>query len=130
LNTRLSLAFVASYLLLTGVGLALAPSVTIDLLGSAVDYGPIMPRWVGMFSIALAAVIVQVLRHRLTVLYPMGFFMPGAMLFGFGALYLASGDRLFLAVMAVVGVGVAMTGLSLWLDRRRSRTAEPPAASR
>ncbi len=130
MNTRISLVFVASYLLLTGLGLALAPSVTLALLGSIVDYGPIMPRWVGMFSIALAAVIVQVLRHRLTVLYPMGFFMPGAMLFGFGALYLASGDRLFLAVMAVVGLGVTMTGLGLWADIRRSRKVVTPGSSR
>lgn len=129
MNTRASLACVASYLLLTGLGLALAPGATLDLLGSTFDYGPIMPRWVGMLSIALAAVIVQVLRHRLTVLYPMGFFMPGAMLFGFGALCLTSGDKLFLAVMAVVGVGVATTGLSLWLDRSRSRTAADSGSS-
>lgn len=130
MNTRASLVFVASYLLLTGLGLALAPGLTLALLGSTVDYGPIMPRWVGMFSVALAAVIVQVLRHRLTVLYPMGFFMPGAMLFGFAALYLASGDKLFVAVMAVVGVGVAMTGSSLWLDRRRARAAQAADAPR
>lgn len=120
----------ASYLLLTGLGLALAPRVTLELLGSTVDYGPIMPRWVGMFSIALAAVILQVLRHRLAVLYPMGFFMPGAMFFGFAALYLASGDRLFLAVMAVVGTGVAMTGASLWRDRRRSQAEDGRGAGR
>lgn len=130
MNTRISLAFVASYLLLTGLGLALAPGVTLELLGSTVDYGSIMPRWVGMFSIAFAAVIVQVLRHRLAVLYPMGFFMPGAMLFGFAALYVASGDRLFLAVIAVVGTGVAMTGASLWRDRRRSQAKDGRGAGR
>ena len=76
-----------------------------------------MPRWVGMFSVALAAVIGQVLRHRLTVLYPLGFFMPGAMLFGFVALFIQSGDKMFLVIAAVVSVGVATTGVSLWLDR-------------
>jgi hypothetical protein len=119
MNTRFSLLFVATYLLLTGIGLAAAPDFALRMLGSTVEYGTIMPRWVGMFSIALAAVIVQVLRHRVTVLYPMGFFMPGAMLFGFAALYLKSGDNLFLAIMTVVGIGVAVTGVSLWLDRRR-----------
>ena len=73
-----------------------------------------------MFSVALAAMIGQVLRHRLTVLYPLGFFMPGAMLFGFIALFVQSGDRMFLVVAAVVSVGVAMTGISLWLERQRS----------
>ena len=130
MTTRASLVFVASYLLLTGVGLALAPGATLDALGSSVDYGPVMPRWVGMFSMALGAVIVQVLRHRLTVLYPMAFFMPGAMLFGFAALYLSSGDRLFVAVMAVVGIGVTMTGMSLWRDRRRARAKATSGSSR
>jgi uncharacterized protein YjeT (DUF2065 family) len=110
--------FVASYLFLTGLGLLVAPAVTLQLMGSSVDYGSTMPRWVGMFSVALAAVITQVLRHRLSVLYPLGFLMPGAMLFGFVALYFESGDKLFLVVAAVVAVGVAATGLSLWLDRK------------
>ena len=120
MNTRFSLFFVASYLLLSGIGLAAAPDIALRVLGSTVDYGAVMPRWVGMFSIALAAVIAQVLRHKVRVLYPMGFFMPGAMLFGFAALYLNSGDRLFLVVMAVVSIGVAMTGVSLWRDRHFS----------
>ena len=119
MNTRGSLVFVVSYLLLTGLGLILPPRETLQLMGSSVDYGDIMPRWVGMFSVALAAVIGQVLRHRLTVLYPLGFFMPGAMLFGFVGLYAKSVDKLFLVVAAVVAVGVAMTGASLWLERKR-----------
>jgi len=124
LRTRVSLAFVASYLLITGLGLLAAPRAVLQLMGSSVDYGATMPRWVGMFSVALAAMIVQVLRHRLTVLYPLGFFMPGAMLFGFVGLFLQSGDALFLVVAAVVLVGVAMTGISLWLDRRRRPLAD------
>jgi hypothetical protein len=111
--------FVVSYLFLTGLGLLIAPGATLQSMGSSVDYGSIMPRWVGMFSVALAAVIGQVLRHKLTVLYPLGFFMPGAMLFGFLALYFKSGDKLFL-VAAVVAVGVVATGVSLWLDKKRS----------
>jgi len=63
-------------------------------------------------------VIVQVLRHRLAILYPLGFFMPGAMLFGFAGLFMQSGDPLFLAVAGIVSIGVAITGISLWLDRK------------
>jgi len=117
-RTRFSLGFVATYLLLTGLGLLLAPRAALALMGSTVDYGDTMPRWVGMFSVALAAVIVQVLRHRLAILYPLGFFMPGAMLFGFAGLFMQSGDPLFLAVAGIVSIGVAITGISLWLDRK------------
>jgi hypothetical protein len=118
--------FVVSYLFLTGLGLAIAPEATLQSMGSSVDYGSIMPRWVGMFSLALAAVIGQVLRHKLTVLYPLGFFMPGAMLFGFLALYFKSGDKLFLVVAAVVAVGVVATGVSLWLDKKRAVLGDDP----
>jgi hypothetical protein len=120
--------FVASYLFLTGLGLLVAPVATLQLMGSSVDYGSIMPRWVGMFSVALAAVISQVLRHKLTVLYPLGFLMPGAMLFGFLALYFKSGDKLFLVVAGVVAVGVGATGVSLWHDKKRPVVSDRPSA--
>lgn len=119
MRTRYSLAYVVAYLLITGLGLALLPGPTLALLGASTDYGTTMPRWVGMFSIALAAVIAQVLRHRLTVLYPLGFFMPGAMLFGFVGLYLQSRDPLFLRVIGVVALGVMASGTCLWLDRTK-----------
>jgi len=128
-RTRFSLAFVATYLFLTGAALLVAPRGALALMGSTVDYGATMPRWVGMFSVALAAVIVQVLRHRLTMLYPLGFYMPGAMLFGFVGLFLQSGDPLFLAVAGIVSVGVAITGISLWLDRQ-SRAVAASTSSR
>jgi len=123
-RTRFSLAYVATYLFLSGLGLLLAPQATLNLMGSALDYGATMPRWVGMFSVALAAFIVQVLRHRLAVLYPLGFFMPGAMLFGFLGLFLQSRDPLFLVVAGVVAIGVVVTGVSLWLDRQRAAAAD------
>jgi hypothetical protein len=119
--------FVVSYLFLTGLGLLIAPGATLQLMGSSNDYGSIMPRWVGMFSVALAAIVSQVLRHKLTVLYPLGFLMPGAMLFGFLALYFKSGDKLFLVVAAVVAVGVMATGVSLWLDRKRAVHSDGPS---
>ena len=52
-------------------------------------------------SLALAALIAQTLRHRLQMLYPLQFFMPGAMWVGFAGLYRLSGDPLFLTVLAV-----------------------------
>jgi hypothetical protein len=115
---RLSLAYVVAYLATSGLGLLLAPVTTLRVMGSTADYGDVMPRWVGMFSVALAALIAQVLRHRLAVLYPLGFLMPGAMLFGFIALRVKSGDPLFGVVAGVVGAGVVFTGVSLWFDRR------------
>jgi hypothetical protein len=117
MRTRLCLWYVVGYLFVTGLALAIAPSASLRLLMSTADYGDVMPRWVAMMSLALGALIAQTLRHRLTMLYPLGFFMPAAMMVGFVGLYRLSGDPLFLGVLAVVGVGVFLTGSSLLFDR-------------
>lgn len=95
---------------------------------SAHDYGEIMPRWVAMMSVAMGTFIVQALRHRLSVLYPLGFFMPLAMMPGLAGHHVLSRDSLFLTLLAVVGFGVVLSGTSLWLDRHKpadGRAAEP-----
>ena len=46
------------------------------------------------------------------------------MLFGFAGLFVQSGDPLFLAVGGIVSIGVAITGISLWMDAGR-RSARP-----
>ena len=126
MRTRLCLWYVVGYLTLTGLALLVAPRASLQLL-SMVDYGEIMPRWVGMMSVALAALISQTLRHRITALYPLGFFMPAGMLVGFLGLYLQSGDPLFLAVFAVVAVGVVLTGTSLLFDLATRRSTSDVA---
>ena len=116
MRTRLCLWYVVAYLTITGLALLIAPRASLHMMLSTVDYGDIMPRWVGMMSVALAALISQTLRHRITALYPLGFFMPAGMLVGFLGMYVQSGDPLFLAVFAVVAVGVVLTGASLLFD--------------
>ena len=122
MRTRLCLWYVVGYLTITGLALLIAPRASLHLMLSTVDYGEIMPRWVGMMSVALAALISQTLRHRITALYPLGFFMPAGMLVGFLGMYLQSGDPLFLAVFAVVAVGVVLTGASLLFDLAHRRS--------
>ena len=122
MRTRLCLWYVVGYLTITGLALAAAPRASLHLMLSTVDYGEIMPRWVAMMSLALAAIISQTLRHRITVLYPLGFFMPAGTLVGFLGLYAQSRDPLFLAVFAVVAVGVVLTGASLLFDLAHRRS--------
>ena len=121
MRTRLCLCYVAGYLILTGLALLVAPGASLRLMQSTADYGEVMPRWVAMMSLALGALVAQTVRHRLAVLYPFGFFMPAAMLAGFVGLYRLSGDPLFLCVVAVVGIGVALTGASLLFDAMTRR---------
>ena len=119
MRVRACLWYVAAYLLATGLALALMPQFTLTLMHSNADYGTVMPRWVGMFSLALGTFVVQVIRHRVLVLYPLGFFMPAAMLLGFAGLYLESRNPLFLAVLTVIGIGVVATGATLFVARQQ-----------
>ena len=121
MRTRLCLLYVAGYLILSGIALLIAPEAAMTIMFSNTDYGIAMPRWVGMLSVALGALVGQTVRHRLAVLYPLGFFMPAAMMVGFAGLYLQSSNPLFLVVFGVVGVGVVATGISLFLERRSRR---------
>ncbi len=129
MRTRLCLWYVVGYLSITGLALAIAPSASLRLMLSTADYGEVMPRWVAMMSLAMGALIAQTLRHRLQMLYPLGFFMPAAMGVGFIGLYRLSGDPLFLTVVAVVGVGVVLTGTSLLLDRAAGRSQRDGVSS-
>ena len=119
--TRICLWYVVAYLVLTGLALLAAPQAALRLLQSTAEYGDVMPRWVAMMSLALASLIAGAVRHRVTALYPLGFFLPAGMAVGFFSLYRLSGDPLFLSVLAVVGLGVVLTGASMLREARRHR---------
>ncbi len=121
MRTRVCIWYVAGYLIVSGLALVLAPGATLSMMFSDADYGLVMPRWVGMLSLALGTLVGQVVRHGVVVLYPLSFFMPAAMLVGFVGIYLQSRNPLFLGVIAVVGVGVVTTGMSMLIDRVSSR---------
>jgi hypothetical protein len=114
---RLCIWYVAGYLILSGLALLLAPRGALAAMLSNTDYGNIMPRWVGMLSVAMGTLVGQIVRLRIAALYPLSFFMPAAMLAGFVGLYLQSANPLFLVVSAVVGIGVLATGMSMLLER-------------
>jgi hypothetical protein len=116
-RVRLCIWYVAGYLVLSGLALLISPRVALAAMLSNTDYGNVMPRWVGMLSVAMGTLVGQIVRLRIAGLYPLSFFMPAAMLVGFVGLYLQSADPLFLAVSAVVGIGVLATGTSMLFER-------------
>src|SRR3989475_2144846 len=61
---RLTLSYLAGYLLVGGLGFLVAPDVALRLLLSNGAYGDIMPRVVGMFMLALGRLILQFVRAR------------------------------------------------------------------
>jgi uncharacterized protein YjeT (DUF2065 family) len=116
MRVRLCIWYVAGYLVLSGLALLVSPRVALAAMLSNTDYGSVMPRWVGMLSVAMGTLVGQIVRLRIAALYPLSFFMPAAMLTGFVGLYLQSDNPLFLAVSAVVGIGVLATGTSMLFE--------------
>jgi uncharacterized protein YjeT (DUF2065 family) len=125
-RTRLSLYYLASYLLPAGVMLFVAPDLALKLLQSNGSYGDIMPRVAGGAFIALGVLVVQIIRHRVEVLYTttlgVRVFLLSALLW----LYSRSADPFFLIVSGIVALGMALTTSAYLLDSRgRAATASP-----
>ena len=117
-KTRLSLFYLAGYLIPAGLLLLLAPTFSTRLLLSNGNYGDIFPRLAGMLLIGLGTLIVQIIRLRLDVLYTTTlairlFFCASLLTF-----YFVSGDPFFLVLLAIVGFGLLFTGYSYYMDRQ------------
>lgn len=124
-RTRASLWYVAGYLLFAGIALLFAPQLALTLLLSSGSYGDVLPRLTGVVLFALGVVVAQIVRHDLQVLYPTTLLVRGFILVSLAGLYAYSSDALFLVLIAIVGLGVILTGTAYLLDRRdRSNVAE------
>ena len=117
-RTRLSLYYVAGYLIFAGVALLLAPQLALSLLLASGSYGDVLPRLLGVALFALGIVVAQIIRHDVQALYGTTLAVRGFILVTIAALYLYSSDPLFLVLIGVVGLGVVMTGAAYALDRR------------
>jgi uncharacterized protein YjeT (DUF2065 family) len=117
-RTRLSLFYLAGYLLPTGLLLLVAPRTTLRLLLSSGNYGDVFPRVAGILLLAIGIIVLQIIRHRAEALYPTTLGVRALFLVGFLGFYWYTRDPLFLVLLAVVGLGFILTGTSYWLDRR------------
>ncbi len=118
-RTHLSLYYLAGYLLPAGTLLLLVPDVATKLLLSNRTYDDAPFRLAGILLIGLGILVVQIIRHRLEVLYPTTVLVRlliSATLIG---LYVRTSDPFFLVVLAVVVFGILLTATSFALDRRR-----------
>lgn len=116
-RTRLSLFYLAGYLTFAGLALLLVPTFALGLLLSNGHYGEVFPRLAGMLLLGLATIVVQIIRHRLEVLYPTTLAIRGFFLVTLSALFVISGDPFFLVVFGIVALGVAFTGYSFLQER-------------
>ena len=119
-RTRLSLFYLAGYLVPTGLLWLAAPRETFRLMFSNGDYGSdVFPRVAGLLLLGIGIVVIQIIRHRVEVLYPTTLLVRAVFIVGFLGFYLTTRDPLFLFVLGVVSLGVLLTGTSYLLDRAR-----------
>lgn len=123
--TRLSMFYLASYLLFSGLGLLLAPDLAFKLLQSSSNgaYGDIIPRMAGAVILALGGIVVQIIRHDLKVLHPTTLGLRVMLLSTMVFLFTRSHDPFFAIVSVIVALGMALTATGLLLERRATGSA-------
>jgi uncharacterized protein YjeT (DUF2065 family) len=122
-RTHLSLYYLAGYLVPAGALLLFVPDFATKLLLSNRDYDDAPFRLAGLVLLALGIVIVQIIRHRVEALYATTLAVRTVISAGLLWLFVITGDPFFAVVLVVVLIGVALTGSSYILDRRRGTSA-------
>jgi hypothetical protein len=125
-RTRLSLYYVAGYLLLGGTGLLFFPVTSLHLLYSKGPYNLIMVRFVGVLLLSLGIFVTQLIRYRVYQLYPATLVVRAIILICLIWFYLETRDPMMMVLTGIVGFGFIMTYFSLLKDTR-SRNL-PPAS--
>jgi uncharacterized protein YjeT (DUF2065 family) len=128
--TRFSFGYLITYLTTGGLGLLFAPDLALRLLLATGRYPDVPMRLVGGLMLALALLVLQIVRLRVEALYTSTLGVRAMLLAVLAWLHARSGDRLFLVLGGIVALGMIFTGLGYVTDRRAHAggTAAPPAA--
>ena len=103
---RLTFIYLASYLLVGGLGFLAAPELTLRLLLSNGSYGDVMPRLVGVFMLALGGAVLEFVRARDYRYYRYAIVARIFIVATLTALYFKARDPLFLVLDVIVLVGL------------------------
>lgn len=124
-KTRLSLFYLAGYIIPSGLFLLFVPQFALTLLQSnrAVEYGDVIPRLTGIVLLALGLLIVQIIRLRVEALYTTTLLVRAVLLVCIAGLYFYSRDPFFIVLIAIIGFGMLLTGFSYLSDRRQAGQA-------
>lgn len=117
-RTRLSLFYLAGYLIPSGVMLLFAPRLALKLLLSNSDYGNVFPRTAGMLAIGLGIMILQMIRLRLSSLYSTTLIVRSFFFVCLISFYILNHDPFFLVLLVILSIGIVLTTTSYILDKR------------
>ena len=102
---RASLFYLATYLSLTGLAFLFRPQCSLDLLGTNRSYDAPFVQFSGAFMLALAIIVIQIIRWRLEVLHTTTVFVRLFFLAVIAWLFLSTREPLFAAIFGVVTLG-------------------------
>lgn len=119
--SRLSLFYLAGYLLPSGAMLVLAPRLVFQLLFSSQPdaYGDVIPRMAGGLALALGVIVVQLIRLEIDALYATLVFVRAILVAIWFWLYARTHDPFFLILAGIVGFGALLTAAGILRDRKR-----------
>jgi uncharacterized protein YjeT (DUF2065 family) len=122
-RTRLSLYYLASYLLVGGVGFLAFPQLMLVLFLSNGSYPDVMVRLLGMFMLSLGLMVAQFIRLRAAEQYPGTLVVRTVILAVLVWLYVLYKDPMLLVLFAIVAIGYVLTGACFLLDRATAARA-------
>jgi hypothetical protein len=117
-KTRLSLFYLAGYLLPTGLCLVFAPQWTLKLLFANHEYTDTFPQFCGSLLVALGILVLSVIRHGSPVFYKATLIVRTWIWLSILGIYFHTGESLLLVVLGVVGFGMLLTG-TMYLSERK-----------
>ena len=117
---KVTLSYLATYLVGGGIGLALAPDFALDLLQSDQDYGDVMPRVVGMFMVALGSLIGLFVYKGDYTYYRFSIVARTGIVIFLFVLYAIDQDPLFIVFSVIVLVGLVPSYFVLFSERSAS----------
>ena len=118
-RTRRSLYYLAGYLFPTGLSMLLAPQWFLKLLFANHEYSDGFPQFAGSLLIGLGIVVVTVIRYGNPIFYRMTLIVRITIWLCTVAIYLHTRETFFLGILAVLGLGILITG-SMYLSERNS----------
>ena len=118
-RTRLSLFYLAGYLIPTGLGLLLAPQYFIRLLLSNQQYSDAFPQFAGILMVGLGIVVLTVILYGNPIFYRMTLIVRIVLWTGIFSIWLRSRDPFFIVVLCVLGFGIVLTGSFYIADRKQ-----------
>jgi hypothetical protein len=127
---RLTFIYLASYLLVGGLGFLVLPELTLRLLLSNGNYGDVMPRLVGTFMVALGGVILQFVWARDYRYYRYAIIARIFIVVALTVLYFKARDPLFLVLDAIVLVGLLPSiYVAVWMAQPATAPSRGPEAN-